>query len=123
MNSAPNIENVFKVIARLAAEKRGLRNSFMLSIGERERNSQMTKASSNTAAIINAAMIRLSLQPLTGTSMIPHSSAVSPVIESSAPIGSSFEASGSFDSGTRKAMPSKTSAMTGTLIRKITPQA
>ena len=66
----PNIAKEARVIARLAAEKRGLRKSRMSSIGARARSSQATNPASSAAATAKAARMVRSVQPCAGTSMI-----------------------------------------------------
>ena len=60
-------------------------------------------------------------QPFTGASMIDHSTITSPAIESTAPIGSSRGAAGSFEDGRRNRPATRAKMVTGTLIRNTEP--
>jgi hypothetical protein len=71
------------------------------------------------APAANAARIVLLLQPRSGASMSAHTTAVSPATDRPVPTGSSRGESGSRDSGTSQAAPTRQAAATGRLIRKM----
>ena len=115
----PNIEKNTSVIAALAPEKRGLRNSRMSSIGWDARISQAMNAPRTTAARPNAARIVGFVQPRAGASMIAHTSVVRPAIDSAKPGRSRRGADGSLDSGTSQRPAVSAATTNGRLTRKI----
>ncbi len=114
----PNIAKNTSVIAALAPEKRGLRNSRMSSIGSRVRSSQARKAPSTAALMPKAARIVGLVQPRDGASMIAHTSVVRPAIESAKPGTSSRGAAGSLESGTSQRPAASAATTNGRLTRK-----
>ena len=120
---APNIAKNDSVIAPLAAENRRLRNSRTSSIGSGVWRSQATKPATSAAAAAKAPTMRGSVQPHSGASMMPHTSALRPAVESTKPGTSSRGAAGSRDSGTSGRCASRAATTNGMLTRKIQLQS
>ena len=122
-NSEPNSAKNVSVTAALAAENRGLRKKPRFSIGCAWRDSHRMNAPSVEAAMTKAVSVRADIQPASGASMIAHSRAVRPAIDSTAPPRSSFGASWSRELGTTKTQPMMARMRTGRLTRKIEPHS
>ena len=106
--------------APLAALKRGLAKKLMSSIGVRVRRSHTMKAVSSTAATAKAPSTSGSVQPW-APSMIAHTRATRPTMDSTAPRKSTRGAAGSRDVGTKSCPPTRATTTTGTLTRKTEP--
>ena len=111
-----------RVIAELAALKRGLRKKLKSSIGWLECSSHQAKAVSTAAPTRKQTTVTGSVQPLRGASMIANSTMARPMIESTAPIGSRRGAEGSFESGIRKTPATRPKMTMGRFTRKTEPQ-
>src|SRR6478672_10573706 len=91
----------------------------MSSIGSSWWSSQSAHSVSPAAAIPNEMSVTGLVQPLSGPSMSPYTSVVIPMIESSAPIGSSGASSGSRDFGS-KMKPRTSAAITNGMFTRNT---
>src|SRR3954452_22697670 len=100
-NIEPNMAKKIMVMAALAAVKRRFSKKRTSSMGWSVDSSQRTKAPSTTTPAPKLMNTLGSDQPLSGASMMPHSTANKPAIESTAPRGSSRGADGSRDSGSK----------------------
>jgi hypothetical protein len=94
----------------------------MSSMGWSVWASHARNAANNTPPIANAARIPVSVHPFSGAWMMAYSKAVRPVIERSAPIGSSRGAEGSRDVGIRRMPAMRPPTTIGMFTRKIEPQ-
>ena len=70
----------------------------------------------------NASRMLGDVQPLSGAWMNPYTSAISPMIESTAPTGSSAGFDGSFDVGMTNTLAASATTTIGRFTRKIEPQ-
>src|SRR5205814_9222574 len=119
--SVPNNAKNVMVIAPLAALNLGFLKKLRSSIGLDVLRSHRRNAARTTPPMVKPRRIGPWVQPCDGASMIAHSSAVIPAIDRTAPIGSSFDAAGSFDSGTNAYPATNPITTIGTLTRKIEP--
>ncbi len=111
------------MIDALAALKRALRNTERSSIGSSTRRSQRPNSARIAAPPPNAPRITASVQPRSGASIRPQTTAVSPATDSAAPTQSSRGFDGSRDSGTSTNAPTRHAAIAGRLKRKIQRQS
>src|SRR6476659_8695956 len=93
----------------------------MSSIGVSVWSSQATNARSTTAATPNATSVVPEPHPWEGASMRPYTSETIPMIERTAPIGSTSASSGSRDFGSRNHPAPSATAMIGTFTRNTDP--
>ena len=120
-NSVPKSAKKVMVMAPLAALNRGFSKKCRSSIGCGVRISHARKAASKTRPTAKASRMTLSVHPCDGASITPQSNAVIAAIDSSAPMGSSRDCAGSFDSGTNTYPSTRPMTTIGTLTRKIEP--
>ena len=121
-NIWPNIAKNTRVIATLAAVKRRFSKKRTSSIGWSLRSSQATNAPSRPTPMVRLITTVLSLQPLLGASMIPHSTPIRPAIDNAAPTRSRRGASASRDDGSTYQPAMIPTTITGTFTKKIEPQ-
>ena len=105
----------------LAAVKRAFSKNVTSSIGWSLRSSQITNATSVTAAAANVPRVCGEVHPCAGASMIPYTRLTSPAIDSTAPTGSSALGDGSFEFGTISRPAISAKITTGTFTRKTEP--
>ncbi len=117
----PNRAKNTRAMEPLAALKRGSRKKATSSMGSSTRRSHTAKAASSTAARAKVPKVTGSVQPCWGPSMMAHSSAPIPAIDSPAPTMSSRGAAGSRDSGSRSRPETSASATIGRLIKNTEP--
>ncbi len=117
----PNMAKNTNVMPPDDTAKRRFLNSRRSSIGWRLRHShQANSARARMAPPNHSSEVALS-QPWLGPSMIAQTSALKPMIDRRAPIGSSGDAVRSFDFGTRIHDAARARAMIGMLMRKTEP--
>ena len=116
-NRTPISAKKTNVIERLAALKRRLRNTVTSIIGCGVWRSQAMKAARAESPSANAARITELPQPRSGASITAQTMVVSAAIDRPAPGRSSLGASGSRDSGTSTAAPTRATATIGRLTR------
>ena len=119
-NSEPIMAKNVSIRAPLAALNRGLRKKLMSSIGVDVWRSHTTNAASSTAAAAKAPSTCGSVQPW-APSMIAHTRATRPTIDSTAPSRSTGGAAGSREVGTNSWPSTRATTTTGTLTRKTEP--
>ncbi len=120
-NITPYIATNTRIMPPVPVLNAGMRKKCMSSMGSGVCNSHATNNDSTTIAIANASRVPTLIHPLSGASMSPYTRATMPMIESTAPIGSNCDSSGSRDLGTRNLPAISAKAITGTLMRKIEP--
>ncbi len=118
-NRTPIRAKKTNVIERLAALKRGLRNTVTSSIGCGVRRSQAMKVASPARPTAKAARIDGAPQPRSGASITAQTIADRAAIDRPAPATSSLGFSGSRDSGTNAATPTSATATIGRLTRNM----